>query len=109
MSTANPVRGEVPVTLGGTAYILRPSFSALVAVESEVGPILELAQAAAQARVRVDTVATVFHHCLQLPEGAERPSPEAIGDWILADGMIAALKAYRTLLENVLGGRDSSA
>lgn len=37
---ANPVRGEFVLTLGGTDYVMRPSFSALVEVESLTGKTL---------------------------------------------------------------------
>ncbi|MFQ5347370.1 MAG: GTA-gp10 family protein [Rhodothalassiaceae bacterium] len=104
MSAANPLRGEVALELGGRSHVLRPSFAALLAIESEVAPLLVLAQEAAEGRVRVEAMATVFHHCLYLEDGAARPTVGEIGEVILADGLMPSLKAYRALIENVLMG-----
>lgn len=103
-AAANPHRGEVALGLGRCSGILRPSFNALAAVEAEHGPVLALAQEAAEGRVRIEAMAGVFHHCLLAEAGDERPSAEEIGAAILEAGMVEALKTYRSLLERILGG-----
>ena len=104
MSAANPLRGEVAIDLGGRRHVLRPTFAALRAIESEAAPLLALAQEAAEGQVRTETMALVFHHCLCVDQEAARPAVEEIGETILAQGLMPALKAYRALLEAVLIG-----
>lgn len=104
MSAANPCRGEVTLRLGGVSHVLRPSFAVLVAAEAEIGPLLDLAQEASEGRVRLESMARLFHHCLVCESEASRPSVETIGERLVEDGMIEALKAYRALLESALGG-----
>lgn len=107
---ANPLRGEVAIMLGGRACVLRPSFAALVAIEDSLGPLLVLAQQAAEGRVALGDLATVIHHCLLPETGEARPSVAEIGELLLADGMLGALAAWRTLLERTLsgiGGKDA--
>jgi len=104
MSTANPCRGEVTLELGGESHVLRPSFGALVAAEAELGPLLDLAQEASEGRVRLESMVRLFHHCLVCETEQHRLSPEAIGERLVKDGMIEALKTYRALLEAALGG-----
>ncbi len=38
--SANPERGEAAFMIAGTMRILRPSFTALVAAEEELGPFI---------------------------------------------------------------------
>jgi hypothetical protein len=40
---ANPHRGEISVTLGGADYVLRPTFEAMVAIEEQIGSLIDLA------------------------------------------------------------------
>ncbi|GGI82289.1 hypothetical protein GCM10007973_18440 [Polymorphobacter multimanifer] len=44
----NKHRGDVAITLGGQAKVLRPSFEAMVAIEAQCGSILTLAMRAGQ-------------------------------------------------------------
>uniref|UniRef100_UPI0018E518AF GTA-gp10 family protein n=1 Tax=Blastomonas sp. UPD001 TaxID=2217673 RepID=UPI0018E518AF len=48
---ANPVRGEAKLALAGQDVLLRPSFSALVAAEQEIGPLFDLVERAAAGRL----------------------------------------------------------
>ena len=48
---ANPLRGEAELRIGGVAHVLRPSFAALVAAESELGPLFALVERAADGRL----------------------------------------------------------
>lgn len=100
---ANPMRGDVTLTLGGETRVLRPSFAALAALEADAGPILMLAEAAAAGQVRLAHLAAAFHHLMLCGDG-ERPSADAVGEMILAEGMAPALRAYRCVLEQILTG-----
>lgn len=49
MGDANAVRGEVDLVLGGQSFVLRPSFTAIVAMEKKTGfTLLQLVQLAEQ-------------------------------------------------------------
>ncbi len=104
----NPVRGEVTITLAGRRHVLRPSFAALAAAESEGKPILALVEEAAEGRTRLSDIAQLFHFCLALEGGEERPSPAELGEAILKTGLAEALTAYRRLLEVALGGAQDN-
>lgn len=101
---ANPLRGEVAIALGGRERVLRPSFTALVALEESLGPLLGLAQRTAEGRLALGDLATAIHHCLRVEPGETPPSVPEIGEMLLAEGMLGALAAWRTLLERTLGG-----
>ncbi len=109
MSAANPLRGEVEIDLGGRTHVLRPTFAALLAIENEAAPLLVLAQEAAEGRVRLEAMATVFHHCLCVEDAVARPTVAEIGETLLAHGLMPALRAYRALLEAVLVGPGEGA
>ncbi len=100
---ANPLRGEAELRIGGAAHVLRPSFAALVAAESELGPLFALVERAADGRLALGELATLFWHCLK-----DRPptlTREAVGEAVVAQGLAAATPALRVLLGQILQGR----
>lgn len=103
MSGANPVRGEATIRVGGTELVLRPSFSALVAAEEELGPLFALVERAGAGELRLGEMAALFWHCLRdRPDALTR---EAFGEGLAAAGLVAATPALRMLLRQVLQGR----
>jgi hypothetical protein len=99
---ANPARGEAAIVLAGAAFVVRPSFAALVAAESELGSLLALADRAAQGQLLLAEMAGLLWHCL-----ADRPADltrAALGEALLAAGVGAALPALRTILRQLLAG-----
>lgn len=102
MSAApNPLRGETALSVAGRDLLLRPSFTALVAAEDELGPLFALVERAAKGELRLAEMAGLFWHCL-----AERDdlSREALGEAVLAAGLAACAAPLRTLLRQILGG-----
>lgn len=100
MTSANPVRGELSLALGDAALRLRPSFSALVAAEGEVGSLFRLLERAGAGDVKLSEMAALFWHCL-----CERPCERAeFEERVLATGPLALLLPYRTLLAAIFGG-----
>jgi len=94
--SANVARGE---TLFAT-FIVRPSFAALVAAESELGPLLALVDRAAEGRLLLGEMAALIWHCL-----ADRDVPrEAVGDALVQQGVGAALPVLRSILRQILSG-----
>lgn len=41
-ASVNPLRGEAVLVIAGQEHLLRPSFTALVAAEEELGPLFAL-------------------------------------------------------------------
>jgi hypothetical protein len=103
MSGANPARGEAGLQIGDAALLLRPSFAALVAAEQELGPLFALVERAADGRLGIGEMATLFFHC-----AADRPEDvtrERIGEAIADGGLARATPALRMLLTQILQGR----
>ncbi|MCW0200023.1 gene transfer agent family protein [Sphingopyxis sp.] len=103
MSGANALRGEAELRVGGAPYVLRPSFAALVAAESELGSLFALVERAADGRLGLGEMAALFWHCVR-----DRPDTltrEAVGEAVVAGGLAAATPALRVLLGQILQGR----
>jgi hypothetical protein len=95
------MRGEIAIALCGTCFRLRPSFSSLVALESEVGSLFALMERAGRSEVRLQDIAAMFWHCL---DGAEiaRADFESL---LLEAGLLALLPPYRALLASSFAGQ----
>jgi hypothetical protein len=100
---ANPIRGEAAISINGRAFLLRPSFTALVAAEDELGPLFALVERAGGGELRLSEIAALFWHCLGEREGLSR---EAVGNAVLAMGLAEAAKPLRILLGEILKGRE---
>ena len=102
-AAANGLRGEAELLVGERVYVLRPSFAALVAAEGELGPLFALVERAADGRLGLGELASLFWHCVRdRPEGLTR---EAMGDAVVAQGLAAVTPALRVLLGQILSGR----
>ncbi|MCJ2184230.1 gene transfer agent family protein, partial [Novosphingobium sp. 1949] len=69
---ANPLRGEASLPIDGAVHVLRPSFTALVAAEEELGPLYALVERAGAGQLRLSEVAALFWHCLDPRTPCER-------------------------------------
>lgn len=99
----NPARGEAAIVVAGERLTLRPSFTALVAAEEELGSLFALVERAADGRLRLTEIAALFWHCL-----ADRPealSRERLGEAVAAQGLAAATPVLKVLLTQILQGR----
>jgi hypothetical protein len=103
VSGANALRGEAELRVGGALHVLRPSFGALVAAESELGPLFALVERAADGRLGLGELATLFWHCVR--DRPETLTREAVGEAVVAGGLAAATPALRVLLGQILQGR----
>ena len=99
-ASANPCRGEASMMVGGERVLLRPSFAALVAAEEELGPLFALVERAAEGRLRLAEMATLFWHCA----GGAVPR-ERLGEALAEQGLAKATPALKTLLTQILQGR----
>ena len=60
MDAANELRGEVDLVLDGQRFVLRPSYTAIVAMEKKTGaPLIQLAQLAEQGALPQESQAIV--------------------------------------------------
>ena len=101
MPPANPHRGEATLEIGGAPCRLRPSFSALVAAEEELGPLFTLVERAGAGELRLSEMATLFWHCLPSPNVLTR---EQVGEAVMRQGLAASAKPLRVILAQILQG-----
>ena len=100
---ANALRGEAELRVGEARLVLRPSFAALVAAEGELGPLFALVERAADGRLGLGELATLFWHLVKdRPEALTR---ETIGEALVAQGLAAVTPALRVLIGQILQGR----
>ncbi|MCX8476964.1 MAG: gene transfer agent family protein [Sphingomonas sp.] len=100
---ANPARGEAELRIAGETLVLRPSFSALVAAEGELGPLFALVERAAEGRLALGEMVGLFWHCLGArPEGLTR---EGFAEAVTARGLAANTPVLKALLGQILAGR----
>ena len=99
---ANPYRGEASIVIAGRPRLLRPSFSALVAAEEELGALFGLVDRAAAGDLRLTELTALFWHCLASHEGLNR---EELGEAVMRMGLAAATAPLRALLTQILQGR----
>ena len=99
--TANPLRGETSISVDGVTHLLRPSFSALVAAEEELGPLFALVERAGAGQLKLAELAALFWHCLTDRDGLTR---ERVGEAVATMGLAAASKPLRQLLAQILQG-----
>lgn len=100
-ATANPERGEAVLHVLGVARLLRPTFTALIAAEDELGPLFALVERAAAGQLRVSEMAALFWHCLADRDAVSRA---AVGDAVAAQGLAECAKPLRTLIAQILQG-----
>ncbi len=101
MSAANPLRGEASLVLAGLARKLRPSFTALVAAEEELGPLFALVERAGAGQLRLAEMAALYWHCL---DDRGELSRDAVGQGLIELGLAEASKPLRVLLGQILQG-----
>ena len=92
---------EATLMVAGAPRLLRPTFTALVAAEEELGPLFVLVERAAAGQLRLGEMAALFWHCLNRHDGLTR---DAVGQAVLAEGLAACAKPLRALLAQILQG-----
>jgi hypothetical protein len=101
--SANPIRGEASIEVGGETLVLRPSFGALVAAEEELGSLFELVERAAAGGLKVDEIVGLFDHLSRnRPPAITR---ERIGEAVVEQGLAGVTPTLKAVLLQVLQGR----
>ncbi len=98
---ANPERGEAVLTVGGVPRLLRPTFTALVGAEDELGPLFALVERAGAGQLRLAEMVALFWHCLVDRDALTR---DAVGEAAAEQGLAACARPLRTLLAQILQG-----
>ena len=98
---ANPLRGEASLVIAGLERLLRPTFTALVAAEEELGPLFALVERAGTGQLKLGEMAGLFWHCLADNSGLTR---EQLGQAVAELGLAACAKPLRALLGQILQG-----
>ncbi|MCL9999099.1 MAG: gene transfer agent family protein [Erythrobacter sp.] len=99
--TANPLRGEATLGVAGINYVLRPSFENLVLAEAELGSLFALVERAAAGGLTLTDMTALLWHCLPTDH---RPERAAVGEAVLAMGLVGATVPVRAVLAQVLQG-----
>jgi len=98
----NERRGEAALLVAGEQHLLRPTFSALVAAEEELGPLFALVERATAGQLRLSETAALFWHCLA---DRERVPRETVGAAVIELGLARCARPLRILLGQILQGR----
>jgi hypothetical protein len=110
--TANPARGEHNVTLLGKRYVLRPSFTAQVAIEEKTGrSYAELAMDGQTGALKIGHLGIIVAEMINA--GAEGPlqtvSEARIAEMIYEEGVPAvAAVATVAIIDALTGGRKAT-
>jgi hypothetical protein len=100
----NALRGEAALFLRGERLMLRPTFSALVAAEEELGALFALVERAAAGGLKLAEMVALFWHCRKdWPEAVTR---EQVGEAVASQGLAAVTPALKAVLGQILSGRS---
>jgi hypothetical protein len=103
VSAPNVHRGEASIEVGGEQLVLRPSFSALVAAEEELGSLFELVERAAEGALKLGEIAALFDHLSRgRPQAITR---ERIGEAVVELGLARVTPTLKLVLTQILQGR----
>ncbi|WP_417621157.1 gene transfer agent family protein [Parasphingorhabdus sp.] len=101
---ANMLRGEVSLLIEGERIVLRPTFSALVAAEEELGSLFDLVERASRGQLKLGEIAVLFWHCIR-----DRPNHltrDKLGTAIAALGLTGVTPSLKILLKQILQGQS---
>ncbi len=100
--SANSARGEAQFMIGDRAYIIRPSFAALVAAEDEIGSLFDFVDRAAAGKALMSEVIALFWHCLVDSHVMNR---DRFSEALAAMGMVGLTPILRVILRQILQGQ----
>lgn len=99
---ANALRGECAIRVAGEDLLIRPTFTALVAAEAELGSLIGLIERAGEAKLLLSEIAALFDHLSSGRCGTI--DREAIGETLLAMGMSNVTPLLRLIFAQILEG-----
>lgn len=123
MEDANELRGEVDIELDGQRFVLRPSYTAIIAAEKKTGrPLVELATLAEQVSLPQDAQAIVVTELVRawgrslvldeyataeeraIATSAKHANPDAMGELLYGVGAMAVQPRLAIVLGMALTG-----
>lgn len=96
----NAIRGEVEVTLGEKTYTMRPTFSALAAIEADTDTVLIMLASRFQAGLfsASDTVTVLYRGIVN----TKKPTKAEIGELLMTQGWPSVRDQVTKFMESVL-------
>lgn len=112
MSEVNPERGEVPILLGDRTFPMRPSYTAMQAIEKAHGPLLALTTRLGSPvhRLDIDEMSTIVTECIRaagkdrgdaMLQAIQKPK---IAELIFDQGIVSVVGSLEVLLINMITG-----
>ncbi|WP_375290916.1 GTA-gp10 family protein [Qipengyuania sp.] len=114
-SAANANRGENTLVLGGTAYVLRPSYAAITTIEEQLGrSSIELLRAANGMALSYEDQGVIVAELVRAgaakdDEFTRNVSAERMGELIFEEGSAPAFVAITVALASAVGGGRTAA
>jgi len=103
VNKANPYRGEASIVVSGETLVLRPTFSALIAAEEELGSLFEIVERAADGMLKLNQIVALFDHLSRgRPDAITR---DRIGEAVVERGLAGVTPTLKTVLTQILQGR----
>jgi hypothetical protein len=100
---ANAYRGEANIEVAGEKLLLRPTFSALVAAEEELGSLFAIVERAAEGALRLQQIVALFDHLsCGRPQAITR---DRIGEAVIEKGLAKITPTLKLVLTQILQGR----
>jgi hypothetical protein len=114
--SANPHRGEYPITLEGHEYTLRLDYEAAAAIDEQLGSILDVAQRALNlGSISMKEMAVIVCEGIKAHGRATAnpmltgSNPDRVGRMIYETGIIGCIKPVALFLAGALGGGAEAA
>lgn len=101
--SANKARGEASLTLESGDVVLRPSFTALVAAEEELGPLFALVERAAAGNLKLSEMVALFWHCRH--DADAEMTRDSFSESVAKAGLSVMTPALKILLGQILSGQ----
>ncbi len=102
-AVANTLRGEASLVLGGVEHVFRPTFTALIAAEAEVGPLFAAVERAAGGTIKLDELVALLWHCLA-PDSPPL-TRASFAEAVVEVGLSAVTPVLKALLTQILAGK----
>jgi recombinational DNA repair protein RecR len=97
---ANPLRGEVIIEFDGIAYVMRPTFAVLAAIEQRLSQsLIQLAQKISDETISLQEVTIIIELSME-----NRAPAHFLTEAIIRNGLSRALDAVANLFVIIFGG-----
>jgi hypothetical protein len=102
----NSYVGEKELQICGVTLLLRPSFEALVEIESKSRPLTQIVSAFAKGDFKISDVTAIIYCTAKASNKNPILSFNEIGEMVLADGLMNIAPIAFDVISNVLSGDE---